>query len=206
MRLTARLVLVLGVGACAAPTPDDVLRSYAEAVARGDADEVRRLSAAKLRSEMSVSDVRAALDADPNLALQLSGPTVARRCELDLGDRTIRLVREAQAWRVSSGGAYVLRFDTPAASLAALFVAVEQGRMDVLRRVVPRRFQQYFGTEQALVAHLTEQMDRIHAAQAAIGADAQIRVDGDRAALVYGPGRSVRFEREDGEWKILDLE
>ena len=118
----------------------------------------------------------------------------------------MRLVQVADGWQVAEGGLVPFSAGTPQAGLQSFFAAVDAGRLDQVRRLIPARHLPRLGSDDALRDHLAAVMDRIEQARANIADTSSFAVDGAGARLVYGPGRSVRMEREAGTWKVADLE
>ncbi|MEQ9498399.1 MAG: hypothetical protein RIT81_16110 [Deltaproteobacteria bacterium] len=194
---------LLFVAACSTPGPEDTLDAYRRAVAAEDWATVHRLSDRATR-EAASPDALAERGAE---APELGRP-VARRHVVVLEDgREVVLVEEDGGWRVASGGIDALRSDTPAAALKTLWWALDHGRWDVVRRVLPRAAAQRLATDVALAAHVEAVRPRLSAAREALGEVVPAaRVEGETAVLVYAEHRAVRFVREDGRWRIVDVE
>ena len=207
------VVSFAAVASCVAPTPKAALDDYVRALREGDVEAVYALSDDKFRESHSIERLRAHVETNPHAltarALALSAPEGAARqaARIDLpGGALVRLVFEAGAWKVASGGVALASFGTPKDALRTFFEAVDAGRLDEVRKVVPRRFLESFPDDEALRAHLESTRDRIDAAREAIRDDMPVEIDGQKAKLPYAPAKAVRFEREDGIWRIVDLE
>jgi hypothetical protein len=194
---------LLFVAACSTPGPEDTLDAYRRAVAAEDWATVHRLSDRATR-EAASAEALAERGADaPEL-----GVPVQRRHVVVLEDgREVVLVEEDGGWRVASGGVEALRSDTPAAALKTLWWALDHARWDVVRRVLPKAAAQRLATDAALAAHVEAVKPRLSAAREALGeAVPAARVEGETAVLAYAEHRAVRFVREDGRWRIVDVE
>jgi hypothetical protein len=196
--------------ACATPgpEPEPVLDAFKAAVARGD-----------LNAALALSDLpperKAALGvamADPGwlqgAEARLAGPLAVRRyAEVNTprGER-LRLAQTPEGWRIVDLD--LLLEDTPERALATFFAAFEAHDWPALRPLIPTAAGEALAEESQLAAHLLALVERVRRAQAALqsGPRSPAVITGDRAHLDYGPGRSVRFQRENGRWRILDLE
>ena len=198
-------LITSGVAACAHESPRDGLRSYTAALRAGDEEAVRSRSDARTRSLWATGPLQedweglaAALDREVR--------EIEERARLRLdGGRVVELVREAGRWHVADGGLRVGRADTPQAALATFMAAYDAGELDVVRTLIPRRFLSAYATDHTLQQHLARMAPRIEAARPALGVP-RPAVDGEYARIPYGRGRAVELVREDGGWRLLDLE
>lgn len=211
MRASGLLLAAL-CGGCAAQTPREALDAYVEAVRSGDAGVVWAMSDAGFRATHDREAVRAMLespDERAKLAARLSAPegSERQRAVLELpGGARVSLVFEAGKWRVSAGGVEPASCATPELALRSLFRGVASGRLEELRCTIPGRFASQLASDEALASHVVAMRPRVEAARALVPAEPAIEVDGDRAVLTYAPGRAVRFEREGGTWRVVDVE
>lgn len=200
--------LYLLLAACATPGPEPVLEDFRAAIARGDPDSARALSElspereAALRSAMA--DPRWLADAQDRLAGPL-GVKLYAEITTPRGER-LRLAQTNAGWRIVDVD--LLLEDTPERALATFFAAFEARDWPALRPLIPGESQGALSEESQLAAHLLALVERVRRAQAGLeaGPRSPAVITGDRAHLDYGPGRSVRFLRENGRWRILDLE
>lgn len=196
------------LAACATPGPEPVLEDFREAIARGESNTALALSElppereAALRSAMA--DPRWLADSQDRLAGSL-GVRLYAEVSTPRGER-LRLAQTAEGWRIVDVD--LLLEDTPERALATFFAAFEARDWPALRPLIPAEAQGALAEESQLAAHLLALVERVHRAQVALeaGPRSPVVITGDRAHLDYGPGRSVRFQRENGRWRILDLE
>ncbi|MCB9648001.1 MAG: hypothetical protein H6730_15530 [Deltaproteobacteria bacterium] len=199
------LALVACAG-CAGAQPEDTLAAYRDALQARDAARVHALSDPASQAELSPEALAERMAAAP------PGPLaeVARVDALiTLTDgRRVRLVRVPAGWRVAEGGLSLAAYDTPEAALRTLLAAAEAGRLDEVRRAMPEAFQARYASDEVLSAHLEAQAPRLAAVRAALGplSPGRARIQGDRASIDYGEGRSVTLVREGERWRVLDVE
>ena len=197
----------LAGAACRHDSPRDGLAAYTVALRARDEEQVRARSDAATRSLWAASP--SLVDDDWSaVARALDRPVVhlERRARVHLqGGRVVELVREEGRWRVAHGGLQFARADTPHAALVTFMAAYDAGRLDVLRTLIPRRYLSAYAADTSLAQRLEAMASRIEAARPALGGK-RPAIDGDRARIPYGRGRAVELVREDGAWRVLDLE
>ena len=191
--------------ACSTPGPEQTLEAYQDAVRTKDWSRAHALSDQTTRSLVSPDELGEAVESG---GVVDATQHVGERHVFELADgRRVVLVREKEGWRVESGAVEIARTDTPEAALRTLFLAVEQGRLDVIRSVIPTRHLDAFADDAALRAHVERVAPRIRAAAEALtGGVAKAQIDGDTARLTYAEGKTVSFELERGTWRVLDIE
>ena len=201
------LLVSLLLGCVSEQRPEDVARAYAEAVRKRDAEQIWALSDEKFKASHDKAQLEAFLAQHPEhasqLAEQLNGdPPISA----EVGP--LVLVREGDVWRIRSGGVEPYGRSTPEGAVQTFFLAVEAGRFDVVRTVMPASFQARFERDDALAEHLRKLEPRIVAARAALSTLKALsaQVEGDEARLPYADGRAIVLVREEGAWKVLDLE
>lgn len=222
--LTARrrATLVAGVvalAACAHPPheasrPEDALAGYRAALAARDVAALAAatssvspgyLDAQALERELAL-DPQALDEARRRLGREIVGVQTISRVVF-AGGATVVLVREADGvWRVAEGGLAPAAQDTPPRALATFFRAVDAKALTVVRRLIPTARAAQYAEDARLLAHLDAEAERITRARSSIDAGATVTISGERAELSWGDGRRVTFVREEGAWKIVDLE
>jgi hypothetical protein len=202
---------LLVLACCAANGPDDVLRAYAAAVEAGDAERIWELSDDRFRASHSKEELVRHLaerrEERARLVTELSG-RAAERAEVALSAGPLVLIRAAEGWRIAAGGLELFDPSTPEGALAGFLEATANGRLDVVRSLMPARHARAFEADDALSAHLEAIASRVESARRALAAAPAkaAEVDGDRARIPYGGAKAVTLVREAGRWKVVDLE
>lgn len=199
------VLLFVSLAACTTPGPERTLEAYQEAVRNKDWARVHELSDQTTRSILSPDELGEAIESG---GVVDATTHVGQRHVFELADgRRVVLVQEKDGWRIERGAVTIARTDTPEAALRTLFLAVEQGRLDVIRSVIPTRHLEALADDAALRAHVERVAPRIRAAAEALASGAsKAQIDGDAARITYAEGKTVVFERERGTWRVLDIE
>jgi hypothetical protein len=207
----------LVAAACAHPQrgPADALADFGGAVDRKDYAAAYALMSADYRHRVALADFRRELEAG-----SADVTTVARRLrdeaartpfqievEVDLGQKLV-LVLEGGQWRVAAQPFDLASQETPRAALRSFVRAVELRRYDALLRLIPNRYRvgvsadklrDYWEGERR-----ADNQKLLKALRAHISAP--IVETGDEARMPYDESAEVRFLREDGVWKIEDVD
>jgi len=209
----ARLACTAGAAAaCAGSGPDQTLDAYAAALERGDAEAVRRL-AGTASTSMDAEALEHVLAENPAMArraaVRLRGAReVERRATwVTAGGETVELVRREGTWRVHDAPVPPIRFDTPEQALRTFFFAA-RGHLSLLRQTLPEAHRTRFASDAELGRHLHARAARIAAARDALLplAPGTACIEGASATIPWGDGREVRLIRQDGTWRVVDLE
>jgi hypothetical protein len=124
-----------------------------------------------------------------------------------LGER-LRLMREGGGWRLATNPIEFYSQATARDALRSFLRAYRLKRWDIMLRFVPNQYRErmnedtlrrQFDGEQA-----GEMAERMKALEANI--EAPITDKGDEARMPYGDRHEVTFVREDGLWKLQDLD
>jgi hypothetical protein len=195
--------------------PSATLGAFGAAMARGDYRAAYALTSDAYRARTSYDAFAAGLAADPAGAKAFgqravaAAPLVAPRVEipLELGD-TVPLVLEHGRWRVDGPAFDPWSQQTPRAALRTLVRAFEGRRYDVVFRLAPRRYRAGLTAEKLRRYWESERRDDLPALLGRLRAalSAPIAESGDEAHLPLGPAHEVRFVREDGLWRVDDLD
>ncbi len=217
IRLGAGLLLLAGAAAaCAHPQrgPADAISDFGAAVDRKDYAGAYALMTTEYRKRVPLEDFRRDLDGggpEVQAAAHRLREDAARTplqidVDVDLGQR-LTLVLEGGQWRVAAHPFDLYDQATPRAALRSFVRAVETVRYDALLRLTPNRYRvavtvpklrDYWEGE-----HKADNRKRLAELRANIGAP--IVETGDEARMPYGDNSEVRFVREDGLWKIEDV-
>jgi hypothetical protein len=219
MRVLASVLAIAiagGSGACAHGTgPDQTLDRYGTALKNRDFAAAYDLMSSSFRVKVTREDyVRTMRDNDREVnetAERLRGKKgsmeVSAEFEYGLGD-TMRLIQEDGQWRIAT---YPLGFydqSTPKAALRSFIRAYRLERWEVMLRFVPNSYREKMNAEK-MKAQFTgpsrEQMENlINTLEANV--DEPITERGNDARMSYGDRYTVQFLKEDGAWKLKDLD
>lgn len=203
------------LSACAPRTPRETLEAYRDALRERDFETVWALSSSAARRAHGPPDLAAKADhpeviGAASARIEACTSSVAREVfEVEIaGGRVVRLVREEGEWRVHRGVLDLASSDTPEHALDTFFRAIDAGDFALVRSAIPKRLVAEYTSDRALSAHLLHMEPRIARARARIGplVPGRAEIEGIHAEIAYGEGRRATFEREDGIWRILDLE
>lgn len=122
--------------------------------------------------------------------------------------RVLRLVKARGRWYLADDPSDVFRQDTPSRALAALVLATQRGRWDVVLQLAPRRYRVGLSAEQLEQAWTTgdgaAELRRARDRLAAHLGD-PVAEDAHEAVLDLGDGHVARLEREAGLWVVVDF-
>jgi hypothetical protein len=213
----AGLLLASAAVACAHPQrgPGEALSDFGAAVERKDYTGAYALMTADYRKRVAFEDFRRDLDgggAEVQASAHRLREEAARTplqidVDVDLGQR-LTLVLEAGQWRIAAHPFDLYDQTTPRAALRSFVRAAETGRYDALLRLTPNRYRvavtvqklrDYWEGE-----HKAENRKRLAELRANIGSP--IVETGDEARMPYGDNSEARFVREDGLWKVEEVD
>ncbi len=95
--------------------------------------------------------------------------------------------------------------DTPRAALEAFLVAYRGEQWEAMLQLVPDRYRERLDAA-AIEKQFQDEHNREMMEQIAEGVDGPIEERGDRAILRYGGRFEVKLVRENGRWKIEDID
>jgi hypothetical protein len=132
---------------------------------------------------------------------------VSAELEYGIGDRML-LVHEDGAWRIATSPVGFYDQTTPRSALRSFLRAYRLERWDVMLQFVPNAYREKMDAAK-LKAQFTgpsrEQMETlIYTLEANV--DEPIVERGNDARMSYGDRFQVQFVREDGLWKLRDLD
>jgi len=213
------LVLALGVlGSCARATagPTATLSALGAALERRDYDAAYALTSTDLRARVPLAAFRAALEDGGTDAqalgrrLRAAGAREGAALTMELAPgEPVRLIEEGGRWVVAEPATFEAWSQrTPRAALRSFVRALEQRRYDVVLRLCP------IGRRGELtVAALRDDWEGEHKvanaqllARLRAALEAPIVETGDEARMPYGAGAEARLVREDGAWKIEEID
>jgi hypothetical protein len=204
MRSALVALLLCGCGGGATPShPSTAIQAYLRAVRSNDADAAYALLSSTQQASISKEEFtrafrenRGELDDQARALSRLGARDMTAVGEVTYGDgESAALVLEPGGWRLSGGVAEAYSLRSPQQALRSLRRALERRSYDALMRILARRSRSQVDDE------VRRLVDALHDAE-----NLEVVVDGDRARVEYEPGHVIELQREDGEWRILDLD
>ncbi len=195
--------------------PHDTVKGYVLALKHGDTDRAYSLLSKTLKQRCSRDEFAANVKqaGKKNLkALEglLKNPDrIEIKARVDLGyGESLVLRKEKDGWRIVSDPFAFYGQRTPREALRSFIRALERKRYEVLIRFAPRKWRQRMDIEdlKALYEGDNAQKTRTLISNLKKSRDNRIEISGDKAVMLYGDNQQVSFIREEGVWKILDLE
>ena len=215
MRATC-LSLCLLIAACGGGKgPSATLDQYGKALKNRDYSAAYELMSSSFRGKVSRDDYVRMMKDNPRevdeTADRLRGKKgsleVSAEFEYGLGDRML-LVQEDGSWRIAANPLGFYDQSTPRNALRGFLRAYRLERWDVMLRFVPNTYREKMDPAK-MKAQFTgpsrEQMENlINTLEANV--DEPIIERGNDARMSYGDRFTVTFVREDGAWKLKDLD
>ena len=214
MRLVA-LFCVLA-GACApSKGPTETLDNYGRALKNHDFGTAYDQMSSSFRGKVSRDEYVRMMRDNPRevdeTAERLRGKhgslEVTAEFEYGLGD-SMRLVQEDGHWKIATNPLAFYDQSTPKAALRSFLRAYRLERWDIMLRFVPDQYREKMDASK-MKAQFTgpskEQMDTLMNTLEA-NVDEPIDERGNSARMAYGDKYEVKFIKEDGVWKLKDLD
>jgi hypothetical protein len=216
MRATAITLCLAALVACSHGSgPNRTLDRYGTALKDRDFGAAYDLMSSSFRGKVSRDDyVRMMRDNGREVnetADRLRGKKgnieVSAEFEYGLGD-TMRLVQEGGQWRIATNPLGFYDQSSPKAALRSFIRAYRLERWDVMLRFVPNSYREKMDAKK-MQAQFTgpsrEQMENlVNTLEANV--DEPITERGNDARMSYGDRYTVQFLKEDGAWKLKDLD
>jgi hypothetical protein len=211
-----KLLLLVAVSAAigcggAGGNPSGTLDRYAAALERKDWSAAYDMMSESYRSKVPREEF-ARMMADSRAEVKETSRRLRgnRRIEQNaelrfgLGD-TVRLINEDGRWRIASNPVLFYSHASPRDALRSFLRAYRLERWDVMLRFIPDSYR-----EKMTVDTLRKQFsdDEVASMMNMLESnlDAEIDDKGNQARMPYGDRFEVAFVREDGLWKIDDLD
>jgi hypothetical protein len=215
MRVLTTLCLAVLTACAAGKGPNQTLDSYGVALKNHDFGAAYDLMSSSFRGKVSRDDYvrmmrdngREVNETADRLHGRKGSMEVSAEFEYGLGD-TMRLVQEAGQWRIATNPLGFYDQSTPKAALRSFIRAYRLERWDVMLRFVPNSYREKMNGPK-MQAQFTgpsrEQMENlINTLEANV--DEPIIERGNDARMSYGDRYTVQFLKEDGAWKLKDLD
>lgn len=210
------LALVVVCGACSrSKGPSQTLDKYGRALKDRDYASAYELMSSSFRGKVSREDYVRMMRDNPKevdeTADRLRGKKgnleVTAEFEYGLGDRML-LVQEDGKWRIAANPLGFYDQSTPRNALRSFLRAYYLERWGVMLRFVPNAYREKMD-EQKMKDQFTgaskEQMENLIRTLEA-NVDEPIIERGNDAKMNYGDRFKVEFTKEDGVWKLKDLD
>jgi hypothetical protein len=209
------LACLVAVGCVPATGPSQTLDKYARALEHHDFAQAYDFMSSSFRSKVSREDYVRMMRDNPRevdeTAQRLRGKhgslEVSAEFEYGLGDQ-MRLVQEGGRWRIASNPLAFYDQSTPKSALRSFIRAFRLERWDIMLRFVPNQYREKMDAAK-LKAQFTgpskEQMETLMNTLEA-NVDEPIIERGNDARMSYGDRFEVKFVKEDGVWKLKDLD
>jgi hypothetical protein len=215
--LLSALAVALTLGACGGggAGPSGTLDRYSASLHDQDYSAAYEMMSSSFRAKVSRDEFVRMMKENPKevqeTATRLGGSRrrieVSADFEYGLGD-TMRLVQEDGRWRIASNPLAFYDQTTPRGALRSFLRAYRLERWDVMLRFVPDKYREKMDAgkmrEQFLGASRQQMEIMMNMLEANV--DAPIVEKGNEARMAYGERYEVKFVREDGAWKLRDLD
>jgi hypothetical protein len=209
------LVPLSAAGCSSGAGPEGALDRYSRALRRREFGEAYEMMSSAFRSKISKEEFVRMMRENPRevaeTAERLGGRgsiEVSAELRYGLGD-TMRLVQEDGRWRLAANPLAFYDQSSPRAALRSFLRAYRLGRFDVMLRFVPERYRtrmdaakmkaQFQGPSKEAMATLMDMLE-------ANVEEPILEERAGEARLSYGENLEVKFVREDGLWKLKDLD
>jgi hypothetical protein len=132
---------------------------------------------------------------------------VSAEFEYGLGDQ-MRLVQEDGHWKIATNPLGFYDQSTPKAALRSFLRAYRLERWDIMLRFVPNQYREKMDASKMKAQFSGPSKDQMETLMNTLEAnvDEPITERGNDARMSYGDRFEVKFVREDGVWKLKDLD
>jgi hypothetical protein len=210
------LALVIVLGACAhGPGPDAALDAYGRALKNHDYAAAYKLMSADYQNKVKPDDYvrmmkdnnREVEETADRLRGKHSGLEVSADVEYGLGDH-LRLVQEDGKWRIGSNPLDYYDQSSPQSALRSFVRAYRLERWDVMLRFVPNAYREKMDVAKMKGQFTGASKDKMDVLMNTLEQNVtEVPLErGNGATLKYGDNNEVKFIKEDGAWKLKDLD
>jgi len=210
------LVIALVLAAChPGGGPAGALDSYGHALKSHDYKASYDLMSSEFRSKVSREDYERMMRDNPRevdeTADRLRGHhgsiEVSAELAYGLGDQ-MRLVQEDGGWKIATNPMAFYDQSTPKAALRSFIRAYRLERWDIMLRFVPTQYREKMDAAKMKAQFTGASKESMETLMNSLEAnvDETITERGNDARMQYGDKYEVKFVREDGLWKLKDLE
>jgi hypothetical protein len=210
------LVVLAALVACApAKGPAQTLDTYGRSLKNHDFGSAYDLMSSSFRGKVSREEyVRSMRDNAREVdetADRLRGKhgslEVSAEFEYGLGDQ-MRLVQEDGRWKIATNPLGFYDQSTPKAALRSFIRAYRLERWDIMLRFVPNQYREKMDASKMKAQFTGASKESMETLMNSLEAnvDESITERGNDARMQYGDRYEVKFVKEDGVWKLKDLD
>lgn len=211
--VAALLALVACGGSKSAAT--GALDRYGQALRDQDYESAYELMSSSFRAKVSREEFVRMMKDNPSdvretarrLDKKPQRMEISAEFEYGLGD-TMRLVQEGGTWKIASNPLSFYDQSTPRDALRSFLRAYRLERWDVMLRFVPDKYREKMDVEKMKTQFQGPNREQMEVLMNMLEAniDEPIEPKGNEARMSYGERYEVKFVKEDGAWKIKDLD
>lgn len=211
------LLIVFALAACggAGTAPTGTLDRYASALRAKNYDAAYDLMSSRFRAQVSKDEFVRMMRDNPREVSDTASRLSGRKSKLEvtaeltygLGD-TLQLVHESGGWRIAENPLAFYDQSTPRDALRSFLRAYRLERWDVMLRFVPRSYAELMNVEKMKSQFAGERKEEMAQLMNMLEANIDEPIDeqGNEARMRYGAGFEVTFVREEGRWRLRDLD
>jgi len=209
------LCLVVAVACGPSAGPQQTLDKYGRSLKNHDFGQAYDLMSSGFRSKVSREDYVRMMRDNPRevdeTADRLRGKhgslEVSAEFEYGIGDQ-MRLIQEGGRWKIATNPLAFYDQSTPKHALLSFIRAFRLERWDIMLRFVPNQYREKMDAAKLKAQFTGPSKDQIEALMNSLEAnvDDQIYERGNDARMSYGERFEVKFIKEDGVWKLKDLD
>lgn len=208
-------LLVLAASCRPAKGPSQTLDKYGRALKNHDFSQAYDLMSSSFRGKVSREDYVRMMRDNPRevdeTADRLRGKhgslEVSAEFEYGLGDQ-MRLVQEGGRWKISSNPLAFYDQSSPKGALRSFIRAYRLERWDIMLRFVPNEYREKMDASKLKTQFLGPSKEQVETLMNTLEANIEepITERGNNARMQYGERFEVKFVKEDGVWKLQDLD
>lgn len=210
------VALATAVG-CGAPSkaPTTVLQQYSLALQQKKYDVAYALMSEQFRARHSKDEFvrmmkendREVRETANRLKRAHKAFKVSAEFNYGLGDK-MRLVQQDGRWRIATNPIHFYSHATPREALRSFIRAYNLKRWKVMLRYVPNKYRKRMNVDKMRKQFDGDNRESVASMMSMLEAnlDQPIADKGNEARMPYGDHYEVKFLREEGQWKIQDLD
>jgi len=202
---------------CGAPNkaPTTVLQQYSLALQQKKYDVAYALMSEQFRARHSKDEFvrmmkendREVRETANRLKRAHKAFKVSAEFNYGLGDK-MRLVQQDGRWRIATNPIHFYSHATPREALRSFIRAYNLKRWKVMLRYVPNKYRKRMNVDKMRKQFDGDNRESVASMMSMLEANLEqpIQDKGNEARMPYGDHYEVKFLREEGQWKIQDLD